>query len=118
MCHSVQYKEGIFLDLHTNKSIPDQKDDDGNIINDKDMITLHHYSVSIHASKRTDKKFRESFFELNNESFMDGYLANIENLIRKTEETLLTKIDNKTILERAAKTRKREINDLKEFQKN
>ena len=49
---------------------------------------------------------------------MDGYLANIENLIWKAEETLLTKIENNTILDRAAKTRKREINKLKEFQKN
>ena len=29
MCHSIQYKEGIFLDPHTNMALPDQKDDDG-----------------------------------------------------------------------------------------
>ena len=38
MCHSVQYKERIFLDPRTNMAIRDKKDDDGNIINDKDMI--------------------------------------------------------------------------------
>ena len=43
---------------------------------------------------------------------MDGHFANIENLIRKTEETLLTKIENNTTSDRAAKTRKREINHL------
>ena len=35
---------------------------------------------------------------------MDGYLANIGNLILKTEETLLTKIENNTISDRAAKS--------------
>ena len=54
MCHSVQYKEGVFCDPHTNMAIPDQKDYDGNIINDKDMIASHHYFVSIYASKRAD----------------------------------------------------------------
>ena len=52
-------------------AIPDQKDDDDNIIDDKDMIASHHNFVSIDASKRTDKNFRETFFELNKESFMD-----------------------------------------------
>ena len=61
MCHSVQYKEGIFLDPHTNMAIPDQKDDDVNIINDDDMVALYHYFVSKDAIKRTDKKFREIF---------------------------------------------------------
>ena len=61
MCHSVYYKEGIFLDPRTNMAIPDQKDDDGNTINDKDMIALHHYFVSIDVSKRTYKNFRETF---------------------------------------------------------
>ena len=83
MCHSVQYKEGIFLDPHTNMAIPDQKDDDGNTIDDKDMIASHHYFVSIDASKRTDKNFQETFFELNKISFMDGYLTNNRNLIVK-----------------------------------
>ena len=34
-------------------AIPDQKHDDGNIINDKDMIASDHYFVSIDASKRS-----------------------------------------------------------------
>ena len=55
---------------------------------------MHHYLASIDASKRTDKNFQETFFEANKELFMDGYLANIKNLIQKTEETLLTKIEN------------------------
>ena len=105
MCHSVQYREGIFLDPHTNMAISGQKVDDGNIINDKDMIASHHYFVSIDASKRTDKNFQETFFELNKESFMDGYLANIGNLIWKNEETLLIKIENNTISDKLAKTR-------------
>ena len=49
---------------------------------------------------------------------MDGYLANNEKFIRKSEETLLKKIENNTISDRLAKTCKREINDLKEFEKN
>ena len=57
MCHSVQYKEGMFLDPHTNVAIPDQKDDDGNTIDDEDIIASHHYFVSIDAFKRTDKNF-------------------------------------------------------------
>ena len=61
MCHSVQYKEGIFLDPHTNMAIPDQKDNDGNVINEKDMITLDNYFVFIDSSKRTDITF-ENFF--------------------------------------------------------
>ena len=61
MCHSVQYKEGIFLDPHTNMAIPDQKDDDDNIIKEEDMIASHHYFVSIDASKRTDENFRKTF---------------------------------------------------------
>ena len=61
MCHSIQYKEGIFLDPHTNMAIPDQKDDDGNIIKEEDMIASHHYFVSIDASKRTDKNFQKLF---------------------------------------------------------
>ena len=52
MCYSVQYKEVIFLDQHTNMAIPDQKDDDCNIIDDKDIIASHHYFVSIDASKK------------------------------------------------------------------
>ena len=88
MCHSVQYKEGIFLDPHTNMAIPDQKDDDGNIIKEEDMIASHHYYVSLDTNPRTDENFRKPFFELNKESFMNGYLANIKNLIRKTEEKL------------------------------
>ena len=106
MCHSVQYKEGIILDPRTNMAIPDQKDGDGNIINDGDMTASHHYFVSIDASKRSDKNFWATFFELNKESLMDGHLANIENRIKKTEETLLTKIENNAISERAAKTYK------------
>ena len=47
MCHSVQYKEGIFLDPYTHIAILDQRDDDGNIINDEDMKASHHYFVSI-----------------------------------------------------------------------
>ena len=43
-------------------AIPGQKDDDGNVINDKDMITSHYYFVSIDASKRNDKKFSINFF--------------------------------------------------------
>ena len=54
---------------------------------------------------------------MNKESFIDAYLANIGNLILKTEETLLTKIENNTISDRAAKTRKRNMYDLKEFKK-
>ena len=108
MCHSVQYKEGTFLDPPTNIAIPDQKDDDGKIIKDKDIIALHHYFISIDASKRTDKIFRETLFELNKKSFMDEYLTNIGNLICKNEETLLTKMENNTISDIAAKTRKRE----------
>ena len=52
MCHLVQFKEGIFLDLRTNMAIPDQKDDDGNIFNDEDMIASHRYFVSLDASKK------------------------------------------------------------------
>ena len=52
------------------------------------MIASYHYFVSIDASKRRDRNFQETFFELNKKSFMDGYLANIGNLIQKTEETL------------------------------
>ena len=101
--YSVQYKEGMFLDPGPNMAIPDQKDDDSNIINDKNLIASHHYFVSIDAFNRTDNNFWETFFELNMKSFMDGYLANIENLIWKTEETLLIKIKNNTILDRIAK---------------
>ena len=52
MCHSILDKEGIFLDPRTNMSIPGQKDDDGNIINNKDMIASHRYFVLIDASKK------------------------------------------------------------------
>ena len=48
---------------------------------------------------------------------MDRYHANIGNLILKNEKPLLTKIENNTISDRAAKTCKRDINDLKEFKK-
>ena len=48
---------------------------------------------------------------------MDGYLANIGNLILKNEETLLTNIENNTISDRVAKTRKKDSNDLKELKK-
>ena len=48
---------------------------------------------------------------------MDGYLANIRKLIQKNEETLLTRINNKTISDRLAKQRKRDINKLKDFEK-
>ena len=34
---------------------------------------------------------------------MDGYLTNIENLIKKTEQTLLTMIENSIISDRIAK---------------
>ena len=67
-------------------AIPYQKDDDGNKINDEDMIASHHCFILIDASKRTDKNFRETFFELNKKSFMDGLLANIGNLILKNEK--------------------------------
>ena len=117
MCHSIQYKEGIFLDPHTNMALPDQKDDYGNIIKEEDMIASHHYFVSIDASKRTDKNFRKTFFELNKESFMNGYLTNIKKLIQKNEETLLTRLENNTISDRQAKQRKRELNELKDFEK-
>ena len=43
-------------------AIPDKKGDDGNIIKEEDMIASHHYFISIDASKRTDKNFRETFF--------------------------------------------------------
>ena len=62
-------------------------------------------------------KIFENFFELNKKSFMDGYLANIGNLIWKTEEILLKKIENNAISDRVAKTSKRDINDLKDFEK-
>ena len=48
MCHSVQYKEGIFLDPHTNMAIPDQKDDE------EDMIVSYHYCIPLNISKRSD----------------------------------------------------------------
>ena len=59
MCHSVQYKKWIFLDPRTNMAIPDQKDDDDNMINDEDMIASHHYFVSIDASKEQIKAFEK-----------------------------------------------------------
>ena len=62
MCHSVQYKAEIFLDPHTNMAVQDQKDDDGNVIDDENMIASYHYFVSIDASNRTDKKISSNFF--------------------------------------------------------
>ena len=57
MYHSLQYKEVILLDPRTSMATPDQTDDDGNIIEEEDMIASHHYFVSIDASKRTEKNF-------------------------------------------------------------
>ena len=54
-------KKRIFLDPRTNMAIPNQKDDNGNIIKEEDMIASHHYFVSIDAPKRKDKNFPEIF---------------------------------------------------------
>ena len=44
----------MFLDPHTNMAIPDEKDDDGNIIKEVYMISSHNNFVSKDASKTTD----------------------------------------------------------------
>ena len=51
----------MIFDPRTNMAIPDQKDHVGNISNDKDMIALHHYFISIDTSERIDKNFPKTF---------------------------------------------------------
>ena len=59
---SVQRKNS--LNPRTNMAVPNQTDDDDNIIKEEDKITSHHYFVSINASKRTNLNFQEKNLSL------------------------------------------------------
>ena len=66
MLHTIQYKEGIMLDPHTNLAKEGQHDSDtGQYLTTEEMIASHHYYVSINKKPRKEENVCITFFELN-----------------------------------------------------